>query len=151
MYVYIYMDLPGRAVVKNSPASAGDGVQSLSQEEPLEKEMTIYSSILAWRNPQTEKSGGLQSMGSQSDLTERLSIHTCTLIHIHIKLNDFAVLKLIQHCNSTIFPITKKSSWEATLNLKILGFADFFILKIFKFILDLWWAFLFYFQIALLL
>ena len=51
MYVYIYMDLPGRAVVKNSPASAGDGVQSLSQEEPLEKEMTIYSSILAWRNP----------------------------------------------------------------------------------------------------
>ena len=51
MYVYIYMDLPGRAVVKNSPASAGDEVQSLSQEEPLEKEMTIYSSILAWRNP----------------------------------------------------------------------------------------------------
>ena len=59
MYVYIYMDLPGGAVVKNSPASVELRVQSLYQEELLEKEMTIYSSILAWRNPWTEKSGGL--------------------------------------------------------------------------------------------
>ena len=34
-------------------------------EDPLEKEMETHSSILAWEIPRTEKSGGLQSMGSQ--------------------------------------------------------------------------------------
>ena len=34
-------------------------------EDPLEKEMTTHSSILAWRIPQTEKPGRLQSMGWQ--------------------------------------------------------------------------------------
>ena len=40
-------------------------VQSLGQEDPLEKEMAIHSSILAWRISWTEGPGGLQSMGSQ--------------------------------------------------------------------------------------
>ena len=40
-------------------------VQSLSWEDPLEKEMAIHSSTLAWEIPWTEKPGGLQSMGSQ--------------------------------------------------------------------------------------
>ena len=39
--------------------------QSLDQEDPLDKGMTTHSSILAWRIPQTEELGGLQSMGSQ--------------------------------------------------------------------------------------
>ena len=40
-------------------------VQSLSQEDPLEKEMATHFSILAWKVPWTEEPGGLQSMGSQ--------------------------------------------------------------------------------------
>ena len=40
-------------------------VQSLGQEDPLEKEMSTHSSILAWRIPWTEEPGGLESMGSQ--------------------------------------------------------------------------------------
>ena len=40
-------------------------VQSLGQEDPLEKEMATHSSILAWEIPWTEEPGGLQSMGSQ--------------------------------------------------------------------------------------
>ena len=40
-------------------------VWSLGQEGPLEKEMAIHSSTLAWKIPWTEKPGGLQSMGSQ--------------------------------------------------------------------------------------
>ena len=40
-------------------------VQSLSQKDPLEKEMAAPSSILAWRIPRTEESSGLQSMGLQ--------------------------------------------------------------------------------------
>ena len=41
-------------------------VLSLGQEDPLEKEMTAHSSILAWKIPWTEEPGGLQSMGSKS-------------------------------------------------------------------------------------
>ena len=41
-------------------------VQSLGREDPLEKGMATYSSILAWRIPWTEEAGGLQSMGLQS-------------------------------------------------------------------------------------
>ena len=40
-------------------------VQSLGQEDPLEKGMETHSSILAWRIPWTEDPGGLQSMGSR--------------------------------------------------------------------------------------
>ena len=40
-------------------------VQSLGQEDPLEKEMVTHSSILAWRIPWTEDPGRLQSTGSQ--------------------------------------------------------------------------------------
>ena len=40
-------------------------VQSLGQEDALEKGMTTHSSILAWRIPGKEEPGGLQSMGSQ--------------------------------------------------------------------------------------
>ena len=40
-------------------------VESLGQEDPLEQEMANHSSILTWKIPWTEDSGGLQSMGSQ--------------------------------------------------------------------------------------
>ena len=40
-------------------------IRFLGQEDPLEKEMAIHSSILAWKISWTEESGGLQSMGSQ--------------------------------------------------------------------------------------
>ena len=40
-------------------------VQSLGQEDPLEKGMATHSSTLAWKIPWTEEPGGLQSMGSQ--------------------------------------------------------------------------------------
>ena len=40
-------------------------VQSLSWEDPLEKEMATCSSILAWKTPWTEEPGGLQSKGLQ--------------------------------------------------------------------------------------
>ena len=52
-------------MVKNQPAMREAWVWSLGQEDPLEKGMTIHSSILAWRSPWIEKPGGLQSMGLQ--------------------------------------------------------------------------------------
>ena len=45
-------------------------VQSLSQEDSLEKEKATHSSILAWEIPWTEEPGGLKPMGSHSDMTE---------------------------------------------------------------------------------
>ena len=44
-------------------------VQSLDQEDPLEKETTTHSSILAWEIPCREDPGGLQSVGSQKSQT----------------------------------------------------------------------------------
>ena len=52
-------------MVKHLPAMRDTWVQSLSWEDPLEKEMAIHSSTLAWKIPWTEESGRLQSMGSQ--------------------------------------------------------------------------------------
>ena len=51
--------------VKHLPAKQETGVQSLGQEDPLEKELATHSSILAWKIPWTEEPGRLQSMGSQ--------------------------------------------------------------------------------------
>ena len=52
-------------MVKCLPALRETWVQSLGQEDPLEKEMATHSSILAWKIPYMEEPGTLQSMGSQ--------------------------------------------------------------------------------------
>ena len=52
-------------MVKNLPAMQETQVQSLGQDNPLEKGMATHSSILARRIPWAEDPGGLQSMGSQ--------------------------------------------------------------------------------------
>ena len=58
---------------KASACSAGETrIQSLGQEDPLEKEITTHSSILVRKSGQ--ESGGLQSMGTELDTTERLSM-----------------------------------------------------------------------------
>ena len=52
-------------MVKNPPAMQETQVLSLGQEDPLEEEMAIHSSIVAWRIPWTEELEGLQSIWSQ--------------------------------------------------------------------------------------
>ena len=52
----------GGSLVKNPPANAGDTVQSLTWEDPLEKEIATHPSIIAWRIPWTEEPGGLQPL-----------------------------------------------------------------------------------------
>ena len=65
IYTCMYMGFPGGSVVKNPPAKQEMRVQSLGQEDPLEKEMATHSSILVWEIPWTEEPGELQSRGSQ--------------------------------------------------------------------------------------
>ena len=65
------MGFPGGSVVMNPPSEQEMQVQSLGQEDILEKEIATHSSILAWRIPRTKELGRLHSMGSQeSDTTE---------------------------------------------------------------------------------
>ena len=52
-------------MVKNPPAMLETWVQSLGWEDPLEKGMSVHSSILAWEIPWTEEPGGLQSIALQ--------------------------------------------------------------------------------------
>ena len=54
------------ALVKNSPVMQETQVQSLGQEDSLEKEMATHLSILAREIPWTQEPGGLQSMGLKS-------------------------------------------------------------------------------------
>ena len=68
------MGFPCSSVVKEFACSAGD----LGWEDPLEKEMTTHSSILAWKISWTEEPGGLQSMGLQ-----RVGHDWATNIHTH--------------------------------------------------------------------
>jgi len=65
MFFVIHSNLlPSGSVVKNLPAMQEMQVQSLGQEDPLEKEIAIHSSILAWEISRTEEPSRLWSMGS---------------------------------------------------------------------------------------
>jgi len=52
-------------MVKSLPAMQEIWVQSLGQEDPLEKVVATHSCTLAWKSPWTDEPGGLQSMGLQ--------------------------------------------------------------------------------------
>ena len=62
---YLYLATMAQNPVKNLLVTQETRVRSLDQEDPLEAVMATHSSILAWRIPWTEETGGLQSMGSQ--------------------------------------------------------------------------------------
>ena len=66
-------------MVKNLSANAGaagDGVQSLGWEEPLEEEMATHENILAWKIPCTESQMGYSPWShKEPNRTERLSMH----------------------------------------------------------------------------
>ena len=127
-------------MVKNLPAIQEIQVQSLGQEDPLEKGMATYSSILAWRIPWTEEPGGLQFMGPQNwDTTEQLTfsllvnsyplrsclssqISAISLLHL-LLLFCFAVLcclVFLACCHSWWFP-SIHSLAPSTLNAKPAG------------------------------
>ena len=57
-------------MAQNLPAMQEMWIGSLGWEDPLENEMSIHSSILAWEIPWTDEPGGLQSRGSQMSQTQ---------------------------------------------------------------------------------
>ena len=77
-------------MIKCLPAMRETWVQSLGQEDPLEKEMATHSSTLAWKILRMEEPGGLQSMGSQ-----RVRHDRATSLHLTRKTFVGKVLSLL--------------------------------------------------------
>ena len=106
-------------MVKNLPAMWETWVRSLDQQDPLEKGMATYSSVLAWRIPWTEEPGGLQSMGSQrvghdwatNTHTQLINTHTHTSVWV------FQISSLIKQkeCNTTFGTVLNATNAAATL------------------------------------
>ena len=61
--------LPSWLAGKNLPAMQEPRVQSLGQEDPLEKERAVHSSILAWEIPWTEEQDTVYGVAKESDMT----------------------------------------------------------------------------------
>ena len=67
-------------MVKNTPSMQETyevQVLSLGWEDSLQEEMATHSSIFAWRIPQTQEPGGLQTMGSQRVGHDLVTEHAC--------------------------------------------------------------------------
>ena len=70
-------------MVKNLPAIQETWVRSLGLEDPLDKGMSTYSSILAWKTPKTKEPGGLVHGVEKNKTLEQL-----TLPHFPVTLNN---------------------------------------------------------------
>ena len=88
------MGFPGGSVVKNPPAKQEMQIQSLDQEDPLEKEMATNSSILALEIPWTEEPGRLQSIGWQR-VGHNLPTNTNTFT---LRMDFLAPSHLLRNC-----------------------------------------------------
>ena len=98
-------------LVKNPPAMRETWVRSLGQKDPLEEGVATHSSILAWRIPWTEESGGLQSMGSQRVGHNWATEHTS---HTHPIMNTESIFFFFQLFSPSSLP--GSSSYNHTLS-----------------------------------
>ena len=85
-------------MVKRLPTMWETQVQSLGREDPLEKEITTHSSILAWKIPWTEEPGRLQSMGlrSRTRLSDFRSFHFLIGLFVFLILNCMSCLYILE-------------------------------------------------------
>ena len=74
-------------------------VQSLGQEDPLEKEMTTHSSILAWKIPWTEEPGGLPSLRSHRVGHDWSDLARLIQVEVWQKTTKFCKAKILQFKN----------------------------------------------------
>ena len=80
--------------VKGLPVMQETQVQSLGQEDLLEKEMATHSSILDWKIPWAEESGPLQFMGHKElDMTESRSLSLSLYYSLMVKIKQVKYLK----------------------------------------------------------
>ena len=95
-------------------------VPSLSWEDPLEEVMATPSSILAWRIPMAEETGGLQSMGSQRIRHDWATNHSTAHFFYRVKLSS------LLHCQYIfLYFKTNYSCAICTLNPSLKIFTNF--------------------------
>ena len=122
-------------VVDSPPTSAGDtrdSGRSLGRDDPLEKEMATHSSILAWRIPQTEEPGLLQSVGLQR--VRQLS----NWAHMYLFLDRYSA-----HIGFHVFAEWMNSQPETILQILVAFTAAHYIIVISLYIYYYitWWTF----------
>ena len=125
--------------LKHLPAMWETWVRSLSQEDPLEKEIATHSSIRAWRIPWMEEPGGLQSMGSQRvghDWVTSLHFHflcqrSAAFIYMDLFLSSLfcsinylciflVILSYLDHCS---FMQLHSKTWSSVVSVICFSFA----------------------------
>ena len=121
-------------MVKNLPAMQETWVQSLGREDPLEKGMAVYSSLLAWRILWTEEPGGLQSMGRRVGHDWATNNFTLTWLGNSTIMKDEKWEEEFWKTDSKLFftwielelPIAQDDDYLiVALKLKILGLSSF--------------------------
>ena len=99
----------GGSDIKNLPAVRKTQDWSLGWEDPLEKGMATHSSILAWRIPQTEETGSVQSMGLQrvghywvTNTISRAMLDTLDIVDVmpDVRIPEREERRLPRQCNS---------------------------------------------------
>ena len=114
MYLHINIYVIGASLVaqtvKRLPAMRETQVRSLGREDPLEKEMAIYSSTLAWKIPWTEEPDRLQSMGLQIYIymlsVYRIHIPSVCMCLVHYSVTELCPLfanPWIAACHASLF------------------------------------------------
>ena len=113
-------------MVKCLPTMWETWVQSLGQEDLLEKEMTTYSSILAWRVPWVEEPGRLWSVGSQRVRHDK-RLHLRSHTFIFLKKNAISLNHIVCEAFSFVDAgyISKRWKGEAFTTLIVLPYFYF--------------------------
>ena len=109
-----YKGFPSSSIGKNLPATQETQVQLLGGEDPLEKEMAIHSSILAWRIPGTEEPGGLPYGVTQSR-TQLKRLSSSSKENFHFPCPGFKTLHL-QNEVATNWPLHNKDIMQPQAN-----------------------------------
>ena len=130
-------------MVKKLPAMWETWVQSLGQEDPLEKEMATHSNILAWRSQWTEEPDGYSPLGhKESDMTEWLILHNLDIYLV----SEMIFREILSACADLFIPIA-----VSFLGQKFLSFGkpvyQSFLLKVFYYIFFTVLCFTFRFRI----
>ena len=115
-------------MVKDLPIMQETLVPTLSRKDPMEKGMTTYSSILAWRIPWKEEPGGLQSMGSQRvghDWVTNNNNNTLTLFCVTLYIS-----KILNHQTSSILTYWNENNLSYLKEMSIHSKNSIFIKKI---------------------
>ena len=115
--------------VKYLPAMRETWVQSLSQEDPLEKGKATHSSILAWRISLTEVPGGLQSMGSQkaarwvwnSEFVGFRKVISLMIVYFLLSASESGVSSVINHTQNFVVKLRRRSKREIKMMESFMG------------------------------